>query len=131
VTREGGRFRLNLEAFIASMLARVPMPMVGRIVETISTDDDAHLRSTLALNVQGHDGVASYVRDLAQRLQPQLVEEAPGPVDDRARAALTSMDWSTVPVEVASALAYRLAQLCRATPGPCFCGYHRTEVSDK
>jgi hypothetical protein len=124
------RARLRLEAFIGELLESVPLVTLGQLVLHIASDDDVQLDSRLAGGTWYHDGVRAFVCELAERLQPELVDGEPGPVDERARAALTVMDWSTVPIEVASELAYRLAYLCRVTPGECFCGYHRSEVCE-
>jgi hypothetical protein len=121
---------LRLEALLAELLDTVPLVTLGQLVLPIATDDDGQLEARLAGGTWYHDGVRAFVRELAERLQPELVDEPLGPVDERARAALTVMDWSTVPVEVASELSYRLAYLCRVTAGQCFCGYHRSEVCE-
>lgn len=127
------RARLRLEALLGALLEHVPPVTLGYLIEHTANDDDSQLESRLAARTWHHDALRAFVRDLAERLQPELLEEPPGPIDERARAALTVMDWSTVPVEVASELTYRLAYLCVGTAGvtgdPCFCGHHRAEVS--
>lgn len=125
------RARLNVEAVLGAVLDRVAPTYLGQLVEEITHDEESRVESRLAVRIWHHDGLRAFVRELAERLLcefPADEQPEPGPVDERARAALTVMDWSTVPVEVASNLAYRLAYLCRTTPGPCFCGYHSSEV---
>jgi hypothetical protein len=127
---------LRLEALLGAILDRVAPTALGQLVELIARDDDSQIESRLAARTWHHDGLRAFVRELAERLQPEFADEQPElgsnvpSVDERARAALTVMDWSTVPVEVASELAYRLAYLCRVTRGHCFCGYHRSEVCE-
>lgn len=130
------RARLRLAVLLASLLDRVPPVTLGQIVEHTAKDDDSQLESRLAARTWFHDGLAAFVRELAERLQPELAEacappndddEAPPVAGERARAELTVMDWATVPVEVASELVERLARRCRATGGACFCGRHHDE----
>jgi hypothetical protein len=83
VTREGGRFRLNLEAFIASMLERMPLPELGRLVESIATAHAATLHGRANAAAWHHDGVMAFVEELAERLMPSApgAPTAPGLAD--------------------------------------------------
>jgi hypothetical protein len=121
------RARLRLEALLAALLDRVPAVTLGQLVERIARYDDGGPGPNPGARTWRHDGLSAFVHELAERLQPELVDEPRVPGDERARAELTVMDWSTVPVEVASELAYRLERMCGAMRGECFCGYHRSE----
>jgi hypothetical protein len=95
-----------------------------------ATEDHAgHLESNLAVTTWHHDGLRAFVRELADRLLAEhYVDQMLDPDDpERVRAALTGLDWATVPVSVASELVERLVMRCRNAHGLCFCGYHKPD----
>lgn len=62
------RARLNVEAFVAAMIEREPLPVVARVCESIARETSARLRSTVEVTVWHHPGAASIVADIAARL---------------------------------------------------------------
>lgn len=70
ITTAAHRARLNVEAFVAAVLEREPMPLVGRIIEGIATSTEAALRSTIANTTWHHEGLGDFVRTLSRRLLP-------------------------------------------------------------
>jgi hypothetical protein len=89
------RGSLRLEAFIGALLEYVPLPTLGQLALNVSTDDEAELASRLAGDTWHHDGVRAFVRELAERLQP---ERAP-PTEPQSQGAPTPDYASDLPPE--------------------------------
>lgn len=59
---------MNVEAFIAEVLDRLPLPVVGRAVENIAMHEPHSLRAKIKLVAWHHDAVEGFIGELAERL---------------------------------------------------------------